>query len=132
MDKNKTNTEIARLVGVSEKCVRTTRKNYEDGQIVGELPKPGRPNKLTARDKNYIYLQVRKNPRLSHAKLAADFNSKFANIKISKQTVQRALKEKKIFTCVAQEKPLLTKNTKEIACFGVNKGCTGTLKNGVE
>ena len=63
MDKNKTNTEIARLVGVSEKCVRTTRKNYgisEDGQIVGEFPKPGRPNKLTPRDKNYIYLQVRK------------------------------------------------------------------------
>ena len=38
-DQTRSNVEIAKLVGVSEKCVRTTRKNFQDKNVVGEMPK---------------------------------------------------------------------------------------------
>jgi hypothetical protein len=70
LDRSKSNCEIARLVGVSEKCVRTTLKNNTRNEIVGELPRSGRPKKLTERDVNWLYRQARINPIISYGKLA--------------------------------------------------------------
>ncbi|RNA39595.1 hypothetical protein BpHYR1_051150, partial [Brachionus plicatilis] len=69
-DKTKSNREIAKLVGVSEKCVRTTRKNNDICGTPKESTRPGRPRKLTYRDRNSLFLQ-----------LASEFNSKFKNVK---------------------------------------------------
>ena len=41
------NRHIAKLVGVSEKCVRTTLSNYKIIQSVKEVSRPGRPRKLS-------------------------------------------------------------------------------------
>ena len=49
-DKTKSNYEIAKLVEVSEKCVRKTKINHEQQNVVGELPKSGKPPKLSFRD----------------------------------------------------------------------------------
>ncbi|RNA42315.1 hypothetical protein BpHYR1_033548 [Brachionus plicatilis] len=57
-DKTKSNREIAKLVGVSEKCVRTTRKNNDIYGGPKESTKPGRPRKLTNSDQNSLIIQV--------------------------------------------------------------------------
>ncbi|RNA20721.1 hypothetical protein BpHYR1_017426 [Brachionus plicatilis] len=46
-EKTKSNREIAKLVGVSEKCVRTTRKNNDIYGTPKESTRPWRPKKLT-------------------------------------------------------------------------------------
>ena len=112
-DKNKSNVEIARLVGVSEKCVRTTRKNFEKDNVAGELPRSGRPNKLSPRAKNWIYRQVRKNPTMSCRRLADEFNSTFQEVSICRESVRKTLLDKEIGTYVSPKKPLLTKKHKK-------------------
>lgn len=107
-DKTNTNKKIAELVGVSEKCVRTTKKNLEKYGRPKESPRSGRPRKLTDRDEAYLFRQVRKYPTLSNRNIASDFNSKFENIKISRETVRRVLSKKGIGTYTALKKPLLT------------------------
>ncbi|RNA09786.1 hypothetical protein BpHYR1_011470 [Brachionus plicatilis] len=51
----KSQQEIADLVGVSRKRVITTKRNYEKTPVVKELPRSGRPRKLTSRDESYIF-----------------------------------------------------------------------------
>ncbi|RNA06125.1 transposable element Tcb1 transposase [Brachionus plicatilis] len=53
--KKKSQQEIADLVGVSRKCVFTTKYNYEKTSVAKKLPKSGRPRKLTSRDESYIF-----------------------------------------------------------------------------
>lgn len=108
-DDTKSNVEIAKIVGVSAKCVWTTRKNYNEKNIIGECPKSGRPTKLTSRDENALFRMVRLNPNLSYRRLAASFNSRTEKISISRFTVQRVLKKKGIQSYIAARKPLLTK-----------------------
>ncbi|RNA08376.1 Paired box and Transposase domain containing [Brachionus plicatilis] len=93
-DKTKSQQEIADLVGVSRKCVITTKRNYEKKSVVKELPRSGRPRKLTSRDESYIFRKVRINPTTSYRQLTFDFSSKFPNVTVSKDT--------------AIKKPLLT------------------------
>jgi transposase len=104
-DKSNSNIKIAKLLKVSEKCVRTTKKNYLQYGLVRISP-PGRPEKLTDRDKNYIHRQVRINPHLRE--LTSNLNSKFKNIDVSKDTVRSILTKKGIGSYKTQRKPMLT------------------------
>ncbi len=100
--------QIAEKIGVSVNCVSTTKKNYEATGTVADLPRAGRPNKLTERDVSSLFKQVRADPKVSNRKLAEDFNSKFPNIRVSKETVRKELKKKGIGSFLADRKPLLT------------------------
>ncbi|RNA42751.1 hypothetical protein BpHYR1_021851 [Brachionus plicatilis] len=51
---------------------------------------------------------VRKNPTTDYRQIASDFNSKFKEHKISKETVRRVLAKKGIESYSAVKKPLLT------------------------
>ena len=97
-DQNKSNSEIANLVGVSEKCVWTTRTNYNEKNIIGESSKPGRPTKLTERDRNALYrmFRAKKYPSKSYRRLATEFNSMTGMCSTSAQRVGRVLKKKGI------------------------------------
>ena len=108
-DQTKSNLAIAKLVGVSEKCVWTTRKNYREKNLIGECPKSGRPAKLTWRDQNVLYRMVRLHPSISYRSLAAEFNARTENFSISSETVRKALKKRGIKAYLATRKPLLTK-----------------------
>ncbi|RNA14184.1 paired box and transposase domain containing, partial [Brachionus plicatilis] len=99
-DQIKTEREIAELVGVSKKCVNTTKRNFQATSRVHNFGNCGRPPKLCDRDVSYIFRLVRKKPTTSYRQIAADFNSKFEEHKISKETVRRVLAKKGI--------PLLT------------------------
>ena len=71
-DKTKTQRDIAKLVGVSQKCVHTTKKNFNMTSRVDNLKHPGRTPILTFRDESYIFRQIRKNPSTSYRQLAAE------------------------------------------------------------
>ncbi|RNA27093.1 hypothetical protein BpHYR1_032354 [Brachionus plicatilis] len=61
-DKTKSHQEIADLGGVSRKCVFTAKCNYEKTLVAKELPRSGRPRKLTNLDESCIF---RKFPNVS-------------------------------------------------------------------
>ncbi|RNA16741.1 hypothetical protein BpHYR1_015960 [Brachionus plicatilis] len=73
---DKKQNEIAKLFGVSPKCVSSTKKRDEETGSVSDRSRSGRPRKLTFRDENYIFREIRKDPTSSYQKLATDFNSK--------------------------------------------------------
>ncbi|RNA38903.1 Transposable element Tcb1 transposase [Brachionus plicatilis] len=106
--KDQTEREIAELVGVSQKCVNTTKRNFQATSRVHNFGNCGRPPKLSDRDVSYIFRLVRKNPTTSYRQIAADFNSKFEEHKISRETVRRVLAKKGIESYSAVKKLLLT------------------------
>ncbi|RMZ97786.1 hypothetical protein BpHYR1_045716, partial [Brachionus plicatilis] len=58
--------EKAKLSGVSPKCVSSTKKRYEETGSVSDRSRSGRPWKLTLRDENYIFREIRKDPSSSY------------------------------------------------------------------
>ena len=92
----KNNKEIAQLLGVSDKCVRTTKKNLELVGSPKELPRSGRPSKLTKKDKSCLFREVRREPTISLRNLAHQFSELAQQVSVNKDTVRKALKEKGI------------------------------------
>ncbi|RNA42025.1 chitinase 4-like [Brachionus plicatilis] len=80
---DKKQNEIAKLLGVSPKSVSSTKKRYEETGSVSDRSRSGGPQKLTSRDENYIFREIRKYPTSSYQKLATDFNSKTQAVRIS-------------------------------------------------
>ncbi|RNA03931.1 hypothetical protein BpHYR1_034044 [Brachionus plicatilis] len=78
-----TQNEKAKLSGVSPKCGSSTKKRYEETGSVSDRSRSGRPWKLTLRDENYIFREIRKDPTSSYQKLVTDFNSKTQEVRIS-------------------------------------------------
>ncbi|RNA40056.1 Homeodomain-like DNA binding domain-containing transcription [Brachionus plicatilis] len=83
---DKKQNEIAKLLGVSPKCVFSTKKRYEETGSVSDRSRSGRPRKLTLRDENYIFREIRKDPTSSYQELATDFNSKTQAVRIRKSS----------------------------------------------
>ena len=50
--------------------MQTTLKNHELHNDVKDLPRLGRPLKLTSRDQSYLYRKVRQDPKISFRELA--------------------------------------------------------------
>ncbi|RNA19634.1 Homeodomain-like DNA binding domain-containing transcription factor, partial [Brachionus plicatilis] len=88
--------EIAKLLGVSPKCVSSTKKRYEETGTVSDRSRSGRPRKLTLRDESYIFREIRKYPSSSYQKLYTDFNSKTQAVRIRKYTIMRFLQKKRL------------------------------------
>ena len=108
LNKSKLLKEIGKLVGVSEKCVRRTIKNFKLTGHVKNLTRLGQPQELSYRDEHYIFRKVRENPKLSLRNLRDDFNAAFPKQRVCVETIRKTLKKQKINSCVALRKPLLT------------------------
>ena len=106
-DKSKTKVEISKLVGVSEKCVRSTLKRFAETNEVKDSPRSGRPKKLSQRDDHFIFRQAWKNPITSNRNLAAEFNAISSKHAVSAETVRKVLKGFGIGSYTAVRKPLL-------------------------
>ena len=104
----KSNVQIAKIVGVSETCVRTTYKNYKLTKCVKDLPRSGRPKKTFIRDESFIFRKVREQPTLSLRNLASLYNENPSNKKVNRETIRRILTKKGIRSYYAFRKPLLT------------------------
>jgi len=107
-DETNSNVKIAKLVGVSEKCVRTTLANFKNFGSPIESPRPGRPKATTPRDEKWICRQARVNPKISYRNLADEFNSWSSEGTVSKDTVRKILKSSGINSYIATRKPLLS------------------------
>lgn len=105
---NVSNVFIGKQLGVSEKCVRTTLRNFKLNNTVQDSPRCGRPTELTPKDKSKIFRMQRKNPTLSFRKIAKEFNSSGLNVRVSHETVRKVLRNKGLLSYVAIRKPLLT------------------------
>ena len=81
------NREITRLIGVSEKCVRTTKQNFLHTGGASEKTRPGRPLSTTRKDNSALFRAVRANPRISYKELTTEFNTT-RNTSISQSTVR--------------------------------------------
>ena len=96
------------LVGVNEKCVRTTKGHLEQFGTVKDLSRSGRPTKMSERDSGVLFRKVRVDSTLSNRELAAQFTADHPNVSVSRDTVRRALKTKGIGSYTATRKPMLT------------------------
>ena len=102
----KSNREIARLIGVSEKCVRTTKQNFLHTGGASEKTRPGRPLSTTRKDYSAPFRAVRANPIICYKELTTEFSTT-RNTSISQSTVRRILIKYKIGVYSALKKPLL-------------------------
>ena len=102
----KSNREIARLIGVSEKCVRTTKQNFLHTGGASEKTRPGRPLSTTRKDDSALFRAVRANPRISYKELTTEFNTT-QNTSISQSTARQILIKYKIGVYSTLKKPLL-------------------------
>ncbi|RNA34249.1 hypothetical protein BpHYR1_007010 [Brachionus plicatilis] len=80
---DKKQNEKAKLLGISPKCVSSTKKRYEETGSVSDRSRSGIPWKLTLRDENYIFREIRKDPTSSDQKLATDFNIRPKRLRVS-------------------------------------------------
>ena len=83
-DKTKSQREIARMCKVLLKCVKTTLKNHELHNDVNDLPRLGRPLKLTSRDQSYLNRKVRQDPKISYREFAEGFTTTPGNVSVSR------------------------------------------------
>ncbi|RNA31641.1 hypothetical protein BpHYR1_045906 [Brachionus plicatilis] len=95
----------AKLLGVFPKCVASTKKRYEETGTVSDRSRSGRPRKLTLRDKNYIFREIRKDPTSSYQKLATDFNSRTQAVRISKSSFLTAQLKLSIMYSITKRGP---------------------------
>lgn len=84
--------EIVRLLNISGFIVRSVWNKYIKRGSVENLPRVGRPRKLSHRDENWIMRAVKNNRCRNHISL--DYNEgKHRTETVHKCTVQRFLKE---------------------------------------
>ncbi|XP_065671952.1 uncharacterized protein LOC136089792 [Hydra vulgaris] len=108
----KNNREIARVIGVSEKCVRTTKQNFLYAGGASEKTRPRRPLSTTRKEDSALFRAVRANPRISYKEWTTEFNTT-RNTSISQSTVRRILIKYKIGVYSALKKPLLRQYDKQ-------------------
>ena len=99
--------KIAQLCNVSEKCVRTTLKNYDLNGKVDELARSGRPRTSTDREDRRLFSLARSEPTKSARSLSADW-VRDGQIIASRATTNRRLVEMKLLSYQPVTKPLLT------------------------
>ena len=69
--------EIAKRIGVSEFCVRSTLKKYKNNKQIKDLPRIGPPKKLSFRQERVIFRIAREHFKWSYQKIANEFNIRY-------------------------------------------------------
>ncbi|GIX79564.1 uncharacterized protein CEXT_51431 [Caerostris extrusa] len=62
-NEGKTLREIGKIVGRTHSSIQRVINNYTSSKSIISKPRSGRPSKLTAREKRYVFKSVRLNPR---------------------------------------------------------------------
>ena len=98
---------IAQMVGVSEKCVRTTIKNFRETGSAKERARSGRPEVTSDREKSFISRTFLRDPKLSLRKGTTFCRTSLAR-GISYSTTRRVLKKKGLTANLATKKQFLS------------------------
>lgn len=99
---------IARIVNRSRFTVRNIIKRFSDEKNVENLPRSGRPQKLTDRDKRKVTKIVKKYPKVTSTEIAAQMKSE-NKVEVHPITIRRVLKSAGYNSRVARRKPLISK-----------------------
>ena len=100
------NVQISKIFKVSEKCVRTTWKNYLKSGDVIDKKRSGWPKKFYEDIERYVVKAARKNPRFPTVDLSRTiYEAK--EVAMSKMTVSRILRKNNLKSYTALRKPLL-------------------------
>ena len=129
-DKSKNLRKIAELVGVSEKCVSTTLKNFDISGSVKDKRRPGRPEKITYREKSLISRYFLRQGTKSLRRGDTECYTALKRRRIY-STVRRVLRSKELVSNLAVKKPFLSITDKKKDFSGVRKEKIGHLIDGV-
>ncbi|GIY24803.1 uncharacterized protein CDAR_23631 [Caerostris darwini] len=76
-NERKTLREIGKIVGRTHSSIQRVINNYTSWKSIISKPRSGRPSKLTAREKRYVFKSVHLNPRISAFQIANDVRERF-------------------------------------------------------
>jgi hypothetical protein len=98
------------LLQISRGCVENILKKFKNDKEVVDLPKVGRPRKLSAASQRYLVLTSKKNSKLTAKKLQVECQMQQT---VSIDTVKRVLRRANLFGRIAVRKPYLSKINKQ-------------------
>ncbi|GIY18252.1 uncharacterized protein CEXT_139681 [Caerostris extrusa] len=76
-NEGKTLRKIGKIVGRTHSSIQRVINNYTSSKSIISKPCSGRPSKLTAREKRYVFKSIRLNPRISVFQIANDVRERF-------------------------------------------------------
>ena len=79
--------KIATELGISRHTVYYTKKRWAQHRTLDLMPRSGRPQKLTPSEKRYLYLLLRRNPRMAYKAIPESLHRS-----ISRRTIRRAMR----------------------------------------
>lgn len=103
----KTLREIGNIVKRTHSTIQRIVNNFEDTKSLHSKPRSGRPQLLSDRDKRYVVVKVRQNPKLSAPKISSDLENSIGK-KVSPSTVRNVLRKEGFHGRVPRRKPLIS------------------------
>jgi transposase len=96
--------KIAARYRVTRRVIYNTIDRWNNHHTLKSLPRPGRPEKLTRRQKRLLLRIVRRNPRIDYAALKCQA----VGVTVEHRTLQRLFKKHHITKWLAKKRPKLT------------------------
>ncbi|GIY61972.1 HTH_Tnp_Tc3_2 domain-containing protein [Caerostris extrusa] len=94
--------EIGKIVGRTHSSIQRVINNYTSSKSIISKPRSGRPSKLTACEKRYVFKSVRLNPRISGFQIANEVRDLKT---LHEDTIRKILKKAGYHGRVARRKP---------------------------
>ena len=73
-------------LSISRHTIYYTKKRWARYRTLATMPRSGRPQKLTPSEKRYLYLLLRRNPRMAYSAIPESLHQS-----ISRRTIRRAM-----------------------------------------
>lgn len=111
-NEGKSERQIATQLKLSKTCVHSTIVRYKQTGNHQDRPRSGRPRATTSSEDKFIVVTSKRNRRLTAPEIRVEVN-KSREKPVSVSTVQRRLRDAKLFGRVAVRKPLLKPQNKK-------------------
>lgn len=125
--------EIVKLLHVSESTIRSIWKKFRQRGTVENIPRVGRPKKVTERGEARLIRSVKKNRGKVLREITNEFNEG-GHVRVHPKTVQRILHKNKIFRRVVRKKMVVREVNKKKRLSWCLERCRWTVNqnwNGV-
>lgn len=106
---NKSTREIAAALNMHASTVGYIVRRHAKTGVIENLPKSGRPSKLTKSDALHLVIESKRDPTKSAKQLRSDTG---LSSTVSISTIKRALRQNNLFGRIALKKPCLTQRLK--------------------
>lgn len=110
--KGKTQQAIADSLHMKRSTVRDILLRFNKEQRIENIPRTGRPRKLTPREERNIVRKVKKNPKVSAPTLTAAYHAE-TNKQVNPETVRRVLRRAGYNGRIARRKPYINERNRK-------------------